>query len=315
MQFKKPLFWDYNKPNFISNIFLPLTIPIKISNFLLDKKINKKNSKIKTVCVGNIYLGGTGKTPTTISLYGILKKLNKNISTAKKFYKIQKDEHNLLKKTDLILGKTRQKIIDKAINLKRKILIFDDGLQDKNIDYDLKFVCFDSNKWIGNGRLIPSGPLREKLESLKKYDGVFLKGKEKESHHLIKLIKKNNPKIEIFVTNYEVLNSKIFNKKDKFLVFSGIGNADDFKKTLIENKFKVVKEIIYPEHYQYKKKDIEKIKGLAKKMNAKIITSEKDYVKVKMFDNKNIKFLKINLKIKNKDKLFNFIKSKFYETN
>jgi len=98
MQFKKPLFWDYNKPNFISNIFLPLTIPIKISNFLLDKKINKKNSKIKTVCVGNIYLGGTGKTPTTISLYGILKKLNKNISTAKKFYKIQKDEHNLLKK-------------------------------------------------------------------------------------------------------------------------------------------------------------------------------------------------------------------------
>ena len=315
MQFKKPLFWDYKKPNLISNILLPLTIPIKINNFLINKKIKKKNSKIKTVCIGNIYLGGTGKTPTTISLYNILKKLNKNISTAKKFYTIQKDEHNLLKKNILILGKTREEIISKAIYLKKKILIFDDGLQDKNINYDLKFVCFDSTKWVGNGRLIPSGPLREKLESLRKYDGIFLKGKKKESYRLIKLIKKTNPNIEIFNTKYEVLNSKIFNKKDKFLAFSGLGNADDFKKILIENKFKIIKEIIYPDHYQYKKKDIKEIKELAKKINAKIITTEKDFVKVKEFDNKNIKFLRIELKIKNQNKLFNFIKSKFYETN
>jgi tetraacyldisaccharide 4'-kinase len=77
----------------------------------------------------------------------------------------------------------------------------------------------------------------------------------------------------------------------------------------------VIKEIIYPDHYQYRYKDIKEIKDLAKKMNAKIITSEKDYVKVKKFDKKNIKFLKVNLKIKNKNKLFNFIKSKFYESN
>ena len=43
----------------------------------------------------------------------------------------------------------------------------------KTIDYDFKFVCFDSKIWIGNGFLIPSGPLREKINSLKKYDGVF----------------------------------------------------------------------------------------------------------------------------------------------
>ena len=315
MQFKKPLFWDYKKPNLISNILLPLTIPIEINNFLLNKKINKRSDKVKTLCIGNIYLGGTGKTPTTISLYNILKKLNKNISTAKKFYKKQKDEHNLLKKTNLILGKTREEIINKAINLKKKILIFDDGLQDKHVDYDLKFVCFDSSKWIGNGRLIPSGPLREKLKSLKKYDGVFLKGKEKKSKQLIKLIKKTNPKIEIFKTKFEVVNSKKFDKKDNFLVFSGIGSADGFKKILIENRFKIIKEIIYPDHYQYKNKDIEKIKNLAKKMDAKILTSEKDYVKISKFNNNNIKFLKINLKFENKNKLLNFIKSKFYETN
>ena len=156
--------------------------------------------------------------------------------------------------------------------------------------------------------------MREKLKSLKKYDGVFLKGEDKKSKSLIKLIKKTNPKIKVFISKYEVLNSKKFNKNNNYLIFSGIGNPDDFKKTLIRSKFNVIKEIIYPDHYQYKYKDIKEIKDLAKKMNAKIITSEKDYIKVKKFDNRNIKFLKINLKIQNKNELYNFIKSKFHET-
>jgi len=315
MQFKKPLFWDYKKPNLISNILLPLTIPIKINNFLLNKKINKKNDKIKTLCIGNIYLGGTGKTPTAIAIYSLLKKLNKNISTAKKYYKTQKDEHDLLKKFNLILAKTREDIVNKAIKLKKKILIFDDGLQDRYVDYDLKFVCFDADKWIGNGRLIPSGPLREKLESLNKYDAVFIKSRKKVDGYLIKSIKKINPKMKIFFTRYKVINSKKFNKNNNFLIFSGIGNTDDFKKTLIKNKFKIVKEITYPDHYKYKNKDIEEIKNQAKNINAKIITSEKDYVKVKKFDKKNIKFLKTSLIIQNEKELFNFIKSNFYETN
>ena len=75
MQFKKPLFWDYKKPNLISHLLLPLTLPVEINNFLLNKKVNKKSDKIKTLCVGNIYLGGTGKTPTAISLIQDFKKI------------------------------------------------------------------------------------------------------------------------------------------------------------------------------------------------------------------------------------------------
>ena len=75
----------FKKPNLISNILYPLTIVIKINNFFLNLKNENKIEKIKTICVGNIYLGGTGKTPTTIKLYEILKKHGLNISTAKKF--------------------------------------------------------------------------------------------------------------------------------------------------------------------------------------------------------------------------------------
>ena len=66
--------------------------------------------------------------------------------------------------------------LNKAIAQKINYVIFDDGLQDKNINYDISIVCFNSKNWVGNGMLIPSGPLREKIDSLKKYDVVFLNG-------------------------------------------------------------------------------------------------------------------------------------------
>ena len=314
MKFRKPLFWDYTKPNLISNILLPLTVFVKLNNILVNNIKKKKNKNIKTICIGNIYLGGTGKTPTTITLNKILKKLSKNISIGKKFYAKHNDEHMLLRKqVNLILDDNRQKIIDLAIKKRREILIFDDGLQDKNIEYDLKFVCFSADNWVGNGRLIPAGPLREKIQSLRKYDGVFFNNSNKENKKAIILIKKINPKIKIFTTKYKILNLNKFNKKKNYLIFSGIGNPSGFRNILYKNNIKVIKEIIFPDHYQYNTEDIKDIKKIAKKLNTKIITTEKDYVKISISDKKNIDFLKIDLIIENKNKLLNLIKSKLYE--
>lgn len=313
MRFKKPKFWDLKKPNFISYILLPFTIPVIINNLLLNKKINHSR-KMKTICVGNIYLGGTGKTPTVIKLYQILKKLNFKVSTAKKFYKSNIDENTILKnKTNFITEKNRVKVIAKAENLQQDIVIFDDGLQDNKISYDLQFVCFDVENWIGNGNLIPAGPLREKLDSLKKYDGVFLKNNQQPISDKIQIIKKNNPLIEIFETYYEINNIKNFNKQDRFLIFSGIGNPQSFKKILLNQNFNIVEEKIFPDHYDYDKKDIEKIEKLAKKISAKVITTEKDYVKLSKFTSINIDYLEVSLKIKDEEKFINFIKKKIYE--
>ena len=83
MNFKKPKFWDLQKPNILSFILLPFTIILKINNFLLNLK-KESDYNIKTICVGNIYVGGTGKTPSTIKLYDILKNNNFKVSTGKK---------------------------------------------------------------------------------------------------------------------------------------------------------------------------------------------------------------------------------------
>ena len=309
MNIKKPKFWDLKKPNLTSYLLIPFTIPLLINNFFLNKK-NKKIKEIKSICVGNIYIGGTGKTPSTIKLYEILRKIEPQICTGKKFYSNHEDEKIILeKKTNLISEDNREKIIQIAIKKKQKIIIFDDGLQDKKLDFDLKFVCFEAENWIGNGKLIPAGPLREKISSLKKYDAVFLKYSEL-NKNVQEIIKNYNQNIEVFHTSYQIKNFRSFDLSKKFLVFSGIGNPKNFMNILNKNNFKIIDQIIFSDHYNYKQEDIDFIKNRAKKINAEIITTEKDFVKISKFDNKNINLLEIELKIENEKKLINFIKNK-----
>lgn len=310
MKLNKPKFWDDKKISFLAIILLPLTIFITINNLILSIISKEKSKKIKTICVGNIYVGGTGKTPLTIKLYDIFKELNYKVSTAKKFYKKHLDEQIILKnKTNLIISSTRHKALEEAIKKKNELVIFDDGLQDDKIDYDLKFVCFNSKKWIGNGFLIPSGPLREKISSLKKYDVVFLNGDSSNIEDIKKKIYQINQRIEIFETIYKPTNLEKIDLSKKYIVFSGIGNSNSFKQTLMENNINVIKEIIFPDHYHYKKDDIKKIKLDAKKVGANIITTEKDYVKLTEEDKKEIKYLEISLEFKREKKLIEFLKN------
>ncbi len=314
MKFKKPKFWDFDKPNLLSYLLLPFTFPIIVNNLLLNYKLKKKTIGIKKICIGNIYVGGTGKTPSVIKLFNILKKSYPNICTGKKFYSSQIDEQILLRnKTHLVCYNSREKVIEKAQQSKFEIIIFDDGLQEKSISYDLEIVCFDTENWIGNGFILPSGPLREKIESLKKYDAVFLKGNNADIIQKISLIKNVNPKIKIFQTYYKPSNLNKFNPKNKYLIFSGIGNPKNLKKILLNNNINVVEEIIFPDHYTYKDKDIDKIKIAAKNLNAKIITTEKDYVKLSEQNRIDIDYLEIDLEIKDEKKLIDFIKSKIDE--
>lgn len=310
MKFKKPKFWDYQRPNLLSYILLPLTFPLILNNFFLNKKKNKKkNHKPKKICVGNIYVGGTAKTPLTIKIYQILNKLDINACTIKKFYKSHYDEQKMLsEKTKLYCEKNRIDGLNKAILDNKDVAIFDDGLQDSSINYDLKIVCFNDLKLIGNGFLIPAGPLREKINSILKYDMAFINGNEVDNSKLKLLLKSYNANIEIFETNYKAINIKEFNINDEYMVFSGIGNPESFRQTLINNNIKITKEIIFPDHYNYTHKDIDQIKYQAKKLNLKILTTEKDYIKIKSIDNNDIRYLKVELDIKNEDGLINHLK-------
>ncbi len=300
MNLIKPNFWKNN--NLIVFLIWPLTLITRLFILIKNNKIAYK-AKINCICVGNIYLGGTGKTPLVIKLNEILKKKYK-IFTIKKNHKDQIDEQKLLKKkTNLIISKSRVEGIKRLEKNKKNIVIFDDGLQDKSISYKIKIVCFSSISGVGNGKLIPAGPLREDLSELINYDAVFINGKK--NKYLINKIKKYNKNIKIFSGRYILKNKKDFNLKSKYLAFCGIGTPENFFNLLNENKIKIKESIIFPDHFNYKSSDINKIKKLAIKKNLKIITTEKDYVKINKFKNIKVKFANIDLHI---DKKTNFKK-------
>tara|TARA_B100001142_G_C14291915_1_gene639339 strand:- start:264 stop:1196 length:933 start_codon:yes stop_codon:yes gene_type:complete len=307
VKLKKPYFWDDKELNLISILFFPLTIFLFLIN-LFTFKNNNKIEKIKSICVGNIYIGGTGKTPFSIELNNILKTLNYKTAIIKKFYKNQKDEQKLISnKAKLYCENKRIDSIKKAIKDKKEIIIFDDGLQQKNLNYNISFVCFNTENWIGNGFLLPAGPLRENLKSLKNYSAVVLNGNGESTKKIRNQIKKYNRKIKIFETKYNPINIKKIKNSKGYLIFSGIGNPATFKKTLMQNKIKIVKSMVFPDHYQYTNNDIKKIKKLAKDLKTNILTTEKDFMRIKN-NKQGIDYLKVNLLIKEKKNLINFLK-------
>ena len=311
MKLKKPKFWDYKKPSLYSYLLLPFSISLSlISNIKSKPKLS--NEKIKTICIGNIYIGGTGKTSLAIKIKEILDENNIKACFIKKFYSDQIDEQKLLSKNgSLFTALKRTTALDEAISAGFEVAIFDDGLQDSSINYNMEIVCFNNLNWIGNGLTLPSGPLRENINNLKFYDNVFLNGNEESLASIKDQIKKINPDISINQGKYIPSNIGDFDKNQNYLAFSGIGNHKTFIDMLQNYKLKITDNLEYPDHYQYLKKDLDEIIYKANKYNSIIITTEKDYLRLDNFDKNKIYFIKSKLEISNED---NFIK-KIIEVN
>ncbi len=306
MKVKRPIFWD--SFNFISLLLLPLSLITIIFNFF--KSLSKKKYfKIKTICVGNIYLGGTGKTPLVLKINEILKYKFKTVLIKKKYID-QVDEQNILSKYgNLICLNFRDIALKIAQQKKYQLAILDDGLQDKSLNYDISIACFNSSDLVGNSLVIPAGPLRERIKNILNYDIAFLNG-ERKNKKFEKNLKYLNPNLKIFRAKYSPKNLKSFKLNNNFLMFSGIGNPLEFQKTLKKYKFNIKKIITFPDHYKYESSDIKSIKHIAKSNNLKIITTEKDYNRLSNLQKKNIQFLKIELKIEKEKEFKNFLLKK-----
>ena len=309
MNFRKPKFWDYKEPGLISLLLLPFSYLVQIYNFFLTKK--NKIDGIKTICIGNIYLGGTGKTPLSIETIKILNSLNYKTCFIKKDYSDQVDEQRLLKsKGKLFCKKNRIDATNSAIKENFNVAIFDDGLQDKKIKYDISIVCFNQTIGVGNGLVLPSGPLRENLKSLKKYDAVFLNGNSSTELSFEKKIQEEFSNIKIFKSTYSIINLEELDNNERYLAFAGIGNFDNFIDLLKVNNINLVKTINYPDHYKYNDSDLKKIKEIAKFNKAKIITTEKDFLRINENNRNDINVVKIKLNINNNSEFTNFLKKK-----
>ena len=306
MKFLKPKFWDKKQISLFSILLFPIALFIKLLNFF--KRFFTKNYRcsIPIICVGNIYLGGTGKTPLCIELFSIVKNLNKNPVFIRKKYESFQDEINLLKQIGPTYeGSKRINVINDAIQSKANVAILDDGFQDFSINKNLSIVCFNKKQWVGNGLTIPSGPLRESLSALKRANCVVING-EKNRDIENKIFSKNK-EIKIFYTKYRAKNISEFKNK-KVIAFAGIGNPDNFFDLLKDNKIDIGEEIKFPDHHKYSEETLENLINKAKENNNILLTTEKDYFRIAENYKQNISFLKIEVEIENRNQFIDQIK-------
>ena len=302
MLIKKPRFWDSEKISIYSIILYPISI---IYFFLLTiiKKFKKnQNFEIPIVCVGNIYLGGTGKTPLVYEIYNILNSIGKNPAIIKKYYNYLEDEISLLKSKSIVFSeKNRSLAIKELIENKYDTAIMDDGFQDFSIQKNFSILCFNEKQWIGNGLLIPAGPLRENLNSISRANCIFINGKKNTNiEKQINKIKENN----IFYTKYVPKNISNFSNK-KIIAFAGIGNPINFFELIKDNNLNLIDFRSFPDHYNFSEKDLNDLILKAKNNDAILLTTEKDYFRINNSFKNSIEKLEVKLEIENKD---NFIK-------
>ena len=286
MKLKKPKFWDLKQISLWALLLMPFAFLFQLV-LLLEKFFKKpKNFSVPVICVGNIYLGGTGKTPLTLELFKIIKSIGKNPGFIKKGYDYLDDEIKMLEKIGRVYtDKSREKAINNLISSNHNVAILDDGFQDYSIKKNFSILCFNSRQLIGNGYTIPSGPLRESIKSLKRADCVLING-EKNIKFENKINKFNN-NIKIFYSKYKLLDTDGIQNK-KVIALAGIGNPENFFDQLKEKNIDLIKTYSYPDHHNYSKKELKNIIDESEKNNAVIVTTEKDYSRM----NEEIKLIR-----------------------
>tara|TARA_Y100000591_G_scaffold327817_1_gene353038 strand:- start:844 stop:1770 length:927 start_codon:yes stop_codon:yes gene_type:complete len=303
MKFLKPKFWEQKK-SFLAFFLLPISFVYQIL-FFIKKRFTKVNSfEIPIICVGNIYVGGTGKTPLSILLAKELVLHKRYPAIIKKYYKDQIDEQGLIKDNfnAFFFHKSRIAAIQSAIEKNHNFIILDDGFQDFSIKKDLNILCFNSEQLAGNEMTLPSGPLREKLESINRAKIILINGRKNvDFENKIRAISNN---LKIYYSNYNPINIEEFKNK-KILAFAGIGNPINFFKLLKKHNINLQKKIEFPDHYEFDKFEIQKIVDISQEQDLQIVTTEKDFFRIKKYNFKNIKYLKLVLEIDNKEDLIN----------
>ncbi len=328
MPIKTPDFWyrPYNSmPTALERIITPLS-----SLYLLAHNINMgskttKHAPIPVICLGNITAGGSGKTPSIIALNALIKNHNifnspyflsrgygskqsaaKSITGQEPVNEAGDEPLLLAKHSNTVISVNRYDGAIFAYDMGADLVLMDDGFQNPSLHKDLSFIVIDGKTGLGNRKIIPAGPLREPvIEAFKRCDAVILIGEDKTN--IAPLIPSHTP---IFAAKITAIKLNDFDLTAKYIGFAGLGHPQKFYDTLQKNKFDVIEFHNFADHHPYSDNEINILLNKAMKNNAKLITTEKDYVRIPQKYRDNISFLPIELKFDNEQKILSFLKDK-----
>lgn len=304
MPIKTPSFWYSGTGSFLSMLFKPLLWFYAIGYFIHQASVKTRRVEVPVICVGNLVAGGTGKTPSAISIMNLIKR---NKLAEMPFFLTRGyggDEDKILSQHALtIINADRLAGAQEAIARNADLILMDDGLQNPSLHKDLKFVVVDGSMGFGNENMLPAGPLRQPLKTgLKQADAFIFIGKDRRD---ITPMLSGKP---IFNANFKAL--KELSSTDKYIAFAGLGYPQkffNFLKDTLEDR--LVDTIAFPDHHPYSANDLQKLRERAMELGATLVTTEKDAARLSPKDD-DIEVLPVELEWQDEAALVSFLKDK-----
>lgn len=292
---KSPNFWSQHERGMQAIALEPIAQFLGLLSTARYSLVKPRKVKAPVICVGNLVAGGAGKTPTAISIAGLLREKGINVSFLTRGYggkeqgpiRVDLQRHNAAQVGDepILLAHvaptwvSRNRILGAklAISEGAKVLIMDDGFQNPYLTKDFSIIVIDGGYGFGNNRLIPAGPLRETIvKGLPRADAIVLIGQDKTG--VLDVI--NKYELPTFCAKL-IPTLKSRNLQGKTVVaFSGIGRPSKFFFTLRDIGCTIIKSVSFPDHHHYKPAEIMKLVEYATSLGAIPVTTEKDWVRL-----------------------------------
>lgn len=300
--------WWFLSKNLVAILLLPLSWVYSCVSkivFFMRKK-GAISSRRPVICVGNIFAGGVGKTPIVRAIANyfdapvVMRGYKKNKKTGD-----VGDEAMMLSRGGLVVHvgdrKSNIVLLNKQSD-ETSPIIMDDGLQNPTIKKDISIIVFDESLGFGNGFLLPAGPLRQPKSVLKNADAIIvIRNKNKKKNFVLP------ENVPVFYAKNQTVSP--YDDDEKLVAFAGIGYPKKFFNALKN----VVAKRAFPDHYQYTQQDIEQLLSLAEKKKAKLITTEKDWVRLPVEIRDKIKYARLDTVLENN--FYDWLKEKIQHAN
>ena len=290
---KAPKFWYLKRDSLLSNSLYPFSLLFRFGTKIRNLVSIERETNLPIICVGNIVIGGAGKTPVALKIGNMLIKsgykphfVSKGYGGFEKNNTLVNDWHSpksvgdepllLSEIAPTWIGLDRNKSFQLAKENGADCIVMDDGFQNPTLQKDFSIVVINGDQGFGNKRVIPSGPLRESINrGLSRTNLVITIGDISAS------VKDKIPKhIPLIAANFKIKEDGMMLKGQRVTAFAGIAYPEKFFNSLKLVKANIVDKITYSDHHIYNENDLLYLAEIANKNKSILVTTKKDIVRI-----------------------------------
>lgn len=289
--------WWYRRSGLTTVLLIPVSWLWILATRLRWLLGRPYSSSVPVVCIGNLTAGGAGKTPVALSVARLLQQMDRRPVFLSRGYggsktgphRVKRDHDTAKDVGDepLLLARVAQTVIAAnrangarlAETMDAGVIVMDDGFQNPSLEKDYSILVIDTSVGIGNGHVIPAGPLRAPLsEQLARAQAVVAIGQGDTAIPVLDLAREAG--LTVFEAEIVPKSPAPWLKQKPVVAYAGIGNPDKFFHTLESEGAELAGKYPFPDHHVFTRDDANTLLRAAKNADAQLVTTEKDYVRL-----------------------------------